>query len=388
MNPTVSVIIPSYNHAHFLPFSVESVLRQTFADYEIVIVDDGSTDNSQQVVAQYSDSRIRYIFQKNKGLAGARNTGIREARGEYLAFLDADDLFAETKLEVQVGWLRDHPSAGLVAGGWNLIDDKGHILEVYHPGPDFPDMSLKGWLRDCHVCPVSLLVRRDWVVKIGGFDETLRQVEDWDMWLRLAYAGCPMGWVDEIVCSYRLSAGQMTKNAAVQKYSSVQMMDKFYCQTDLPLDVQKMRADLYTRVYLIGAGREFGVGQWEEAQSSVRKAVELSPQLKENWGAEPITLLFGWEDSAYNRSENRMSSITFYKNVFLNLPEQASALRKQERRLMGEAGEKTFYWAYSKQNWRLVRQAALVLLRNSPRILANKGFWSILIKSLFHLRNN
>jgi hypothetical protein len=283
-----------------------------------------------------------------------------------------------------VGWLSEHPNAGLVAGGWNLIDDLGQILEVYYPGPNFPDMSVMGWLRSCHVCPISVLVSKDWVERVQGFDETLRQVEDWDLWLRLAYAGCQMGWVNDIVCSYRLSAGQMTRNAAVQKISTIEMMDKFYNQPHLPKFLLDIKTVIYTRLYLNGAGREFGVGQWQDAQKSVDKAIENCPGLKSKWNNEQVEELFSWEDSYNNRSSNRLSSLEYREYVFSHLPATANALQAQKRILMIEAGEKTFFWAFSKQKWPLVRKAAKILALNKPGYLLNKGFWSILFKSLLY----
>ncbi|MEM4724269.1 MAG: glycosyltransferase family A protein, partial [Candidatus Hadarchaeum sp.] len=111
---SVSVIIPCYNHGHYLPCAVNSVMAQTFADWEAIIVDDGSTDNTREVAAQFTDSRVRYIYQDNRGLAAARNTGIRAAQGEYLAFLDADDEWEPTFLEACVAALSQQPALAAV----------------------------------------------------------------------------------------------------------------------------------------------------------------------------------------------------------------------------------------------------------------------------------
>jgi hypothetical protein len=231
------------------------------------------------------------------------------------------------------------------------------------------------------VNPVSVLVQKRWIEKVGGFDESLKQVEDWDMWLRLAYAGCKMGWVNEVICSYRFSPGQMTRNAAVQKKSIVQMMDKFFSQTDLPLELVNLKSEVYSCAYLFGAGREYGVGQIEDAKESLTKAVEYNPELLRQWGRKILNDIFAWEDSPYCQT----AAIDYRENVLDHLPETAAALRSQRRWVMEQAGWKTFYKAYASRDWGLVQRAALVVLKNaSPQAIFNRGFVSILVQSLLH----
>jgi glycosyltransferase involved in cell wall biosynthesis len=126
----VSVIIPTYNRAHVICRAIDSVLAQTYPDYEIIVVDDGSTDQTAHVLSFYTD-RIRYIYQANGGVSKAReNTGIKAAAGEYICFLDSDDAFLPNKLELQVGYLDNHPEIDVVLGGWQIIDDASGEIEM------------------------------------------------------------------------------------------------------------------------------------------------------------------------------------------------------------------------------------------------------------------
>ena len=127
--PVVSAIIPTYNFGRFLGEAIQSVLDQTFTDFELIVVDDGSTDDTREVVGSFNDSRIRYIYQENRGLPAARNTGIKASRGEYIAFLDSDDIWLTQNLELKVKSLDSHPDAGLVCSdGYNFDDATGAII--------------------------------------------------------------------------------------------------------------------------------------------------------------------------------------------------------------------------------------------------------------------
>jgi glycosyltransferase involved in cell wall biosynthesis len=129
--PLVSVIITSYNQAHFLNDAIESVLTQTYSRFEIVVVDDGSTDNAAEVVARYPG--VRYMRQDNQGLSAARNTGLRESNGAYLTFLDADDRYLPSALETGVNCLREHPKCGFVSGHHSLISSNGSLMPRREP---------------------------------------------------------------------------------------------------------------------------------------------------------------------------------------------------------------------------------------------------------------
>lgn len=183
--PKVSVIIPTYQRAHVVSQAIESVLAQTYRDYEIIVVIDGSTDNTEEVLARFGD-KITVICQKNKGLAGARNTGIRASQGQYIAFLDDDDLWVSNKLEKQLAYFETNPTIGLVYSDGFFFNEKGVLPDkwtsVYPPPQIWHFLTLF----ERNVILVStVVVRRECLDKVGLFDETLRSCEDYDLWLRI-----------------------------------------------------------------------------------------------------------------------------------------------------------------------------------------------------------
>ena len=185
--PVVSVIIPTYNRAHLLPRALESVLAQTDPDFEILVVDDASTDATHGVTTAYDDARIRYFRQpENRGVAAARNRGLREARGEFVAFLDSDDEWFPDKLALQVARFRElGPEAGLIYSGVETVRDGG-VRSIETPvfaGNIYRDMLLRNVI---HGGGSNAMIRREIVRHVGYFDEGLPAIEDYDYWLRIA----------------------------------------------------------------------------------------------------------------------------------------------------------------------------------------------------------
>jgi glycosyltransferase involved in cell wall biosynthesis len=188
--PRVSVVIPAYNRAAFIEAAVETVLAQTFTDYEVIIVDDGSQDDTATVCAHLCsrDGRVRYFYQENRGLSAARNFGIREARGEFLAFLDSDDLWEQTKLAKQVAIMETDANVGVVYCDWADFDQSGRRTPGVHP-PElgFPTIYENLLYNNViHGSASAVLIRTECFERVGLFDESLQCLEDWDMWLRIA----------------------------------------------------------------------------------------------------------------------------------------------------------------------------------------------------------
>ena len=182
--PKVSVIIPTHNREQFIARAIDSVLAQTFTDYEIIVVDDGSIDLTRDVLRAY-DNRIKYVYQENKGVSAARNLGIRESTSQYIAFLDSDDYWAPEKLELQVEVLDKHDNVGIVFGRMPILNERGEILGMKPngiSGRDFQEL-LRVW---GDLPTSSVMTRRECFDRLGVFDETLPPMEDIDMWLRIA----------------------------------------------------------------------------------------------------------------------------------------------------------------------------------------------------------
>jgi glycosyltransferase involved in cell wall biosynthesis len=201
--PTVSVVIPTYNAADLLPDAVKSVLAQTYRDFELIVVDDGSTDATPEVMEAYMDD-VRYIQKENGGTASARNRGIREARGEYVAFLDADDVWRPTKLETQMGEHEADPTLAWSYTEVYLVDtESGDILFRKNRGRDQREGDvLRILIREGFITPSATVVRRDVFDEVGMFDESILVTEDKDLWLRIA-ARYPIRFINEPLVEMR-----------------------------------------------------------------------------------------------------------------------------------------------------------------------------------------
>jgi glycosyltransferase involved in cell wall biosynthesis len=186
MTPTVSVIIPAYNHRDFIVAAVESVLGQTFTDFELIVVDDGSPDDTAAVLAPFA-AQLRLIRQANAGQAAARNRGLAAAEGEFVAFLDDDDYWPADKLARHVALLRDDPAAVLVYGVAAAFGAKTFLSpDAEGPAGDVSERLLE-W--NFIMSPGSTLMRTDAVRQVGGFDASIWGADDWDLYLKLAKLG-------------------------------------------------------------------------------------------------------------------------------------------------------------------------------------------------------
>ena len=183
MPPAVSIIIPTYNRSHFVIQAIESVFKQTFTDYEIIVVDDGSTDDTAAVCAEYPE-KVRYIYQMNQGRAEARNTGMRESRGQYIAFLDDDDLFLPDHLQLQFDYLQSHPDVGMVYGTFILVDEDLNPLEEHPPisANTYPEMLWK----EVEMQTSTVMMRRSLIDVVGYLDSQFEIVEEIDYFINIA----------------------------------------------------------------------------------------------------------------------------------------------------------------------------------------------------------
>ncbi len=199
--PLVSVIVPAYNYGEFIGQTLASVQAQTYDNWECLVIDDDSTDSTPQVVARYAqeDSRIIYLHQKNQRQAAARNKGLRNAKGKYVQFLDADDLIEAYKFERQVGYLEQHPEVDIVYSSvryfnsenvherlFSMVEDNAPWMpEVSGPGQDILPLLVRANIMAVN----SPLIRRGTVADVGPFDQDLPPLEDWDFWMRCAVTG-------------------------------------------------------------------------------------------------------------------------------------------------------------------------------------------------------
>jgi len=232
MTPRVSVIVPAYNAAVYLPFAIDSVLAQTYSDWEVVIVDDGSTDHTRAVVDSYRpklQDRLHYIHQPNRGLPAARNTGIRAAHGEFIALLDADDVWLPHRLERGVAAMDADPSAGLVHARVVRINAQGTVTGELKVEPEYMSGGIARhvYTRRAHIVCPTVLFRRSCLQTAGWFDESMQATEDRDLWFRIALR-YKVAYINEVLAYYRLSPSSMTSNLDRMLQAQLYFVAKHY----------------------------------------------------------------------------------------------------------------------------------------------------------------
>lgn len=246
--PKVSVIIPVYNCAEFINDAVESVLVQTYKDYEIIIVDDGSTDNLRERLELFAD-KIRYIHQENKGHSCARNTGIKQARGEFIAFLDADDIWLPDKLKLQIAVFRANPKIGLVHADicrFSGEDKEGCTAPARKNFPDEFIQRHSGNIFDTFFCReifiscLTVIVKKECFDRVGFFDENLARLgfEDSDMWLRILWRYEAL-YIHKPLALYRIRPNSMSKNRKKMIKAHRYVIAKLSSQYNLPRSLIK-----------------------------------------------------------------------------------------------------------------------------------------------------
>jgi glycosyltransferase involved in cell wall biosynthesis len=276
--PTVSVVIPAYNAAPWIAETIDSVLAQTFSDFEVIVVDDGSTDETPNIVSSYEDS-IRYLRKRNGGSASARNAGIRAAQGAYIAFVDADDLWMPQKLELQMDLLSNDIDLAWVYSDAFVVEEKSDNV-LYRAGEHVSlhagDILRPLVLHDFIPSPTPI-VKREVFAVAGYFDESLRRSEDWDMWLRIA-AELRASFVDQPLAKYRRHSLGKTGTIDLEYtfQSRMLIIEKALAQN--PKRLSGLRDQAIANVYS-GVGRlMLKRGASVNARAMFRRAVRLCPR--------------------------------------------------------------------------------------------------------------
>jgi GT2 family glycosyltransferase len=229
--PKISIVIPAYNAERTIAETINSVLLQTFTDFELIVINDGSKDKTLEIIKGVNDKRVKVFSYENGGLPTARNRGIACAIGEFIAFLDADDLWTPNKLELQLAALQQHPEAG-VAYSWTCfmdVDEQGKPIS-FHPSSSYffvGDVYKNLLVSDFIHSGSNTLIRKEAVESVGEFDPTLKSCEDWDYWLRLA-AQWDFVVVPRHQIFYRRTSGAMSSKVEVMKQASLIAMEKAY----------------------------------------------------------------------------------------------------------------------------------------------------------------
>jgi glycosyltransferase involved in cell wall biosynthesis len=308
-NPKVSVFMATFNHARFLRECLDSILNQTYQDFEIVIVNDGSTDGSHELLLDYQkrySDKVFYYWHPgyvNKGVSASCNLAISKARGEYLAWIGSDDVWYPNKLESQIQLLQNHPQLGLVYSNAHFIDENGNQLpglaglDITHdPNP------LGRMIQFCHVPTMTVVIRRDCLEDVGLFDETLID-GDWDLMIRI-FARWEVGCVDEPLAKYRLHGKNISKGIDPKVFlkrilAMYQAVRDKATKIDGKFLLPRNRALLYLQL----AFHHYCDGNEEEAIENLTAAFEEDPSINEDvifindW-------LNNWKEDFYNTTHS------------------------------------------------------------------------------------
>ena len=369
--PTISVIIPTYNGARYIREAIDSVLAQTYTDYEIIVVDDGSTDDTAAILQSYGD-RINPIHQPNQKLPTARNNGVAASKGKYIAFLDSDDQFLPDKLQIQARMLDENPDLGLVASGHEEIDEAGRSISITHPWIHFPNISLESILFYGLAPPSAVLIRRDWFELVGGFDPAFIYTEDMDFWYRLALSGCPMAWSPPTLIRYRIHPANKSRALDIHYHYFRKAIDRAFADPRMPEDLCARRPRIDALADLSEAAR-LAAGGWEDAaRERVKHAVATDPGLAAENGRGLAEMVVALRSSVW-------SDARFPEFVTAVLGAEIPAL---EQTVATVSAQKRFYTAFSEHQAAEVRRAWLEVARHDPRWLLNRGGWSILSQSI------
>ena len=376
----VSVIIPTYNHAGFIRDAINSVLAQTYAPFEIIVVDDGSQDDTRSVVSTFG-AQVNYIWQENRGLSAARNTGIRVAKGEYIGVLDADDMYEPEFLARMVTRLETDPQAAGSYCGFLFVDARGKALFQTGRRVVAPEKFHAALVEGNFLVPECILVRADYYRRVGPFDEALRACEDWDMWLRISRSNKVIG-TGEILIRHRVLAGSMSSDPQRMLNNRLAVLGKLFDDSPAPACQHA-----YGQAYLATSYEYLQYGDTLQAYHCLQKACEYFPGLLAEFevfyelgcGSQPKGSRGDFVTLDFPHNADRL--LSFLDQLFEN-PILRPALNPYRRKAYANACLALGNLAYGAHQYELARRYLLRAFFFKPAYLFKKHLSLTLLKSL------
>lgn len=364
--PKVSVIIPAYQQAAYLGAAIESVLNQRYADWELIVVNDASPDQTNAIVAQYNDPRLRLLVHaQNRGLPAARNTGLRAANGDILMLLDADDLFHEDKLAAHVALLDADPTIGVSYNARYAINQAGEILTIWRPvtNATFADL----------VCgfpfaPSDMVIRRAWAFRVKLFDESyVAMSEDLDINCRLALAGCRFVGIDQPLNYRRYYPNRVIHNVPARLSAAERALQSIFTNPACPPAIRALRDQAFANTYLVWSYEGFMAGSTQHAQDALRKAVALNPALMADKAAAFLEYLV--DRSSQDGGDHGLA----IRQVMVQLPAEWQWIAQATAWAIGQAdlraGLRECLWGRTAQGEMHLLRAAAQQMRVQPALL-------------------
>lgn len=278
--PTISVIVPAYNASSTILQTIASVQQQSFSDFELIVINDGSTDKTLELLSTIKDSRLKIFSYENEGLSVARNRGISRATGEFIAFLDADDLWTPDKLQLQLEALQQHPEAGVVYS-WSLfMDEQGEFFHgdepLFFEGNVYPHLLVKNFMASGS----NPLIRKQAIESVGEFEPSVSGAADWDYWLRLA-ARWPFVVVTKPQIYYRQSSSSMSSKVEFMEDCQIKVLERAVQSAPPEFRSLKNQSLAYIYQYSIQLclTRIPGIEGANQAAQKLIKSIRVYPQI-------------------------------------------------------------------------------------------------------------
>lgn len=376
----ISIVVPAYKAANVISATLDSILAQTYQPIEVIVVDDGSPDNTAEVVAPYVAKHgefLRLVRKPNGGVASARNAGFAQSKGAFVLFLDQDDIITPSHVQRLHAALKANADWGVAYSAARYIDESGekNLGDIVLPksGHLLPELVLR---RVALPSTGVGLIRRSVVEIVGGYDEQRNTVADIDYWIRVARAGYAIGYVPDVSFWYRISPDSMSSQARKQETEDLSLLEKIYDIQPVPAELLAIKDEAYAVAYYENAARYFRTGEASEGRDRLRKAIAASPKL-----AADEAWLRDWV--SFNAMSPRTQNVTkFVETLFANLPSEAQTLRRMQKRLLANLHVAMTFDAYRSQRYREVLPHALAGLRGNWGVLQNRGFVSIFLRSM------
>ena len=381
--PLVSIIIPNYNHAQYIEDAIHSVLRQTYRNVEIIVVDDGSRDNSREVIAAFGDT-VRAIFQQNQGLSAARNTGLTASRGKFIGVLDADDMYEPDFVETLVTALQGQPEAGGIYCGYRFVDHLNQPLPQIEAREIAPEKLYWALVDGNFLVPESMFVRKHCYDAVGFFDTSLRALEDLDMWLRIT-SRFKVIHTTKILTRHRILPGSMSTDPTRQFENRLQVVKKNFGAEPAPTgEWNEDQRRAFSRAYLVSAVEYLQAKNEIRAFECLRSMAIARPALLARvetfyelaCGDQPKG--YRGEFASINLEQNTRVTLRLLEKLFAD---HELRLTEFKRPAYANAEYAFGLLAYGQGNTRAARRHFLGALSFQPSLILNRSFVGSLLRS-------
>ncbi|MDZ7339511.1 MAG: glycosyltransferase [candidate division KSB1 bacterium] len=387
-SPKVSIIMPAYNAERYVSEAIESILGQTFGDFELIVIDDGSTDNTRQVISQYHDPRIVFCANEvNLGLTESLNRGLRRAKGEYIARQDADDVSKRDRLERQVQFLDANPDIALVGSSWFTIDPAGRGLSVRQV-PQDPKSIAENLLVSLVITHATVMFRKESVLVVGGYRKEAGSAEDLDLWLRLAER-FKIANLHEPLYSVRVHKDSVVSSGLQNHLESIYRVRQMALERWQQIGENLSPPTVIARCYFLMACQDFLMKRIDRGVVNLRRAVETESSIVTSHEANSadIAQYALWAsklakgDNAPDRSSD--AGRNFIEQVVAHLsPEWGLSLRRVYGRFLIVRAFDSYY----QDRFADTIGCALLGMGYDRLWIRNRGLWRIMLASLLRRR--